>query len=237
MYALILAGGRGERLRPLTDGIPKPMVPVLGQPLLWHQVQWLKRGGVTHAVFLTGYRSEVVEQYFGNGDRAGIRTDYSVEASPLGRGGAIRLGFSRVPPSANPMVVVNGDTIITQPLRDLVAHHHRAKARNPNLLASMLVAPMISPYTLVHHDNQDRVTGFEPSAELPCWVNAGAYVFERGIEDLLPQLGDHETETFPGLAAAGRISACRTRKFWRGVDSIDDLRVVEEYLTSSEAAV
>ena len=88
MYALILAGGKGERLRPLTDSVPKPMVPVCDKPILLHQVEWLKQVGVTDVVFLVGYRWQIIQDFFGDGSEFGIQTHYSVEDSPLGRGGA-----------------------------------------------------------------------------------------------------------------------------------------------------
>ena len=90
MYALILAGGKGERLRPLTDTLPKPMVPVCGKPILWHQVQWLKEAGVTDVVFLAGSSWKAIRDYFGSGQAFGIRANYKVEDSPLVRAGAIR---------------------------------------------------------------------------------------------------------------------------------------------------
>ena len=79
MYALILAGGQGERLRPLTDNLPKPMVPVAGRPILAHQVAWLKTAGVTDVVFLAGYRWQAIQDYFGDGQAFGIRAHYSLE--------------------------------------------------------------------------------------------------------------------------------------------------------------
>ena len=97
MYALILAGGKGERLRPLTDTVPKPMVPVHGQPILWHQIEWLKTGGVTDVVFLAGYRWQVIKDFFGDGRNFGIRAHYSVEDTPLGRGGSDKAGFPTGP--------------------------------------------------------------------------------------------------------------------------------------------
>ena len=87
MYALILAGGKGERLRPLTDTLPKPMAPVCGKPILERQVEWLKEGGVNGVVFLAGYRWEAIRDHFGDGSGFGISVEYSVEDSPLGRGG------------------------------------------------------------------------------------------------------------------------------------------------------
>ena len=86
MYALILAGGKGERLRPLTDTVPKPMVPVNGEPILVHQMRWLRSAGVTDFVFLVGYLGHLLEEYFGDGTEFGIRAHYSREQSPLGRG-------------------------------------------------------------------------------------------------------------------------------------------------------
>ena len=93
MYALILSGGMGERLRPLTNDIPKPMAPVNGKPILWYQIEWLKLAGVTDVVFLAGYRWESIKEYFGDGADFGFNAHYSVEDSPLGRGGAIRNGL------------------------------------------------------------------------------------------------------------------------------------------------
>ena len=93
MFALVLAGGKGERLRPLTDTVPKPMAPVAGRPILEHQIQWLKEAGVENVVFLVGYRWESIRTHFGDGSRYGVGISYSVENSPLGRGGAIKQGF------------------------------------------------------------------------------------------------------------------------------------------------
>jgi len=231
MYALILAGGKGERLRPLTDTLPKPMVPVCGKPILWHQVQWLKRGGVTDVVFLVGYRWESVQEYFGDGSRFGIRTHYSVEDSPLGRGGAIRKGLSLVPMEAEWVVALNGDTITAEALSTLVSRYRERKALDPSHLATIMLVPMVSPYGLVDTNEQHQVVGFREKVEVPYWINAGIYVFDRRIEGELPQLGDHEDSTFPRLAGEGKIGALKSRAFWRGVDSFKDLREAEEYLS------
>ncbi|MYC31379.1 MAG: nucleotidyltransferase family protein, partial [Chloroflexi bacterium] len=114
MYALILAGGKGERLRPLTDSMPKPLAPLNGRPILWYQVEWLKRIGVTNVIFLVGYRWEMVRQYFGDGTNFGIKAIYSVETSPLGRGGALRVGMANVPEDEDTVIVLNGDIITSQ---------------------------------------------------------------------------------------------------------------------------
>ena len=90
MYALILAGGKGERLHPRTESVPKPMIRAAGRPILWHQVRWLRKAGVTDVIFLVGHLADVVTDYFGNGADSGIRAHYSREDTPLGRGGALK---------------------------------------------------------------------------------------------------------------------------------------------------
>ena len=233
MYALTIAGGQGERLRPLTDNLPKPMVPVAGKPILAHQVAWLKAAGVTDVVFLAGYRWQAIKDYFGDGQALGIRAHYSVEDAPLGRGGAIRKGISLVPETEQTMVVLNGDVITRQSLEAMLQRHRACKDADPGHLATIMITPMVSPYGLVDVDSLDRVVGFREKVQMPHWINAGVYVLERGILPELPEIGDHENDAFPRLAAAGRISAFKTTEFWRSVDSFKDLREAEEFLDSS----
>ncbi len=233
MYALILAGGQGERLRPLTDNLPKPMVPIAGKPILAHQVDWLKKGGVTDVVFLAGYRWQAIEDYFGDGQAFGIRVRYSLEDSPLGRGGAIRRGMSLVPETHQTTVALNGDVITQESLETLLVRHQACKDANPEHLATIMVTPMVSPYGLVDTDDSDRVVGFREKVQMPHWINAGVYVLERAILPELPEIGDHENDAFPRLAVAGRVSAFKTREFWRSVDSFKDLREAEEFLGPS----
>ena len=232
MYALILAGGKGERLRPLTDSLPKPMVPVCGKPILAHQVEWLKAGGVTDVVFLAGYRWESIKDYFGDGKNFGINAHYSIEDSPLGRGGAIKQGFPMVPETEETVAVMNGDTITSETLNNLTARHRERRSANRSHLATIMVVPMVSPFGLVDLDDAGTVTGFREKVEMEHWINAGIYLFERSIAAQLPDLGDHETETFPRLAEAGQLAALRSRCFWRGVDSFKDLQEAEGHLSN-----
>ena len=231
MYALILAGGKGERLRPLTDTLPKPMFPVCGKPILLHQVEWLKQAGVTDVVFLAGYLSEAIQDYFGDGAAFDIRAHYSLEDSPLGRGGAIRQGFTQVPLDEQAVMVLNGDVVTEEASAAILEHHGRIKEGNPDHMATIMVVPMVSPYGIVDIDDRDAVRGFREKVEIPYWINAGVYVLERRIAMELPELGDHETETFPRLAQAGQLAALKSRAFWRSVDSFKDLREAEEQLS------
>ena len=232
MYALILAGGQGERLRPLTDNLPKPMVPVGGKPILERQIEWLQSIGVSDVVFLAGYRWEAIKDHLGDGSAFGVRALYSVEDSPLGRGGAIRKGFSLVPKDSGPVAVLNGDVIRFEDPKGLLERHQEKVDENPSHMATIMVVPMVSPYGLVEMNQTGDVVDFQEKVEMPYWINAGVYILERNIASELPELGDHETSTFPQLAHSGRISAFESRAFWRSVDSFKDLREAEAGIAS-----
>ena len=236
MYALILAGGMGERLRPLTDSLPKPMAPVAGRPILERQIEWMKAGGVDSVVFLAGYRWESIQGHFGDGSQFGIKASYSIEDSPLGRGGAIKQGYPHAIEGEGPVVVTNGDIITRQPLKDLVDFHLASPARRNGPAVTLLAVPMVSPYGLVDMDDSGSVVGFREKVELPHWINGGVYVFDREVFAEFPDLGDHEVETFPRLAHEGRIAAFRTRSYWTSIDSFKDLREAEAFLTREAAA-
>ena len=237
MDAMILAGGKGERLRPLTDTMPKPMARVNGRPILERQVEWLKAGGVERVVFLGGYLWEAIRDHFGDGAGFGVSVEYSIEDSPLGRGGAIKRGGGLLSEGDGPVVVTNGDVITRQPLSEIVGFHlGGAGRRGDGAAVTLLAVPMVSPYGLVDLDADGGVSGFREKAELPHWINGGVYVLDRGALAEFPDLGDHEVETFPRLARAGRIAAFRSRAFWTSIDSFKDLREAEEFLTGEGAA-
>lgn len=225
MYGIILAGGKGERLRPFTEDRPKPMVEIMGIPILGYQLQWLQGQGVTNFVISCGYRHEVIQAYFGTGERLGVRIAYAVEREPLGRGGALRLAFSHVPPGEDVVIATNGDIITNLPLAPLL-DAHRARGA----LATIVLTPFVSPYGIVEIDAEERVTHFREKPELPYWINAGVYVLSPELRDRLPERGDHETTTFPELAQAGLLGAFQTRAYWRGVDTIKDVNEVASEL-------
>ena len=235
MYALILAGGKGERLRPLTDTVPKPMIDLGGRPILWHQVRWLCAAGVTDVVFLVGHLADAVADYFGDGSRFGFRAHYSREDAPLGRGGALRRGLAFLTETDEPVIAANGDVVTDASLSELITDYHTRRRQNPAHCATILTVPMTSPYGIVDTGANGLVKQFREKAALPYAINGGVYVLHPGIRDLLPEIGDHETTTFPALAAAGRMSAVSTDAFWRSVDSPKDLREAEERLSATAA--
>jgi NDP-sugar pyrophosphorylase family protein len=226
LQAIILAGGKGERLRPFTDDRPKPMVPILEKPILEYQVHWLAAQGVRRIVISCGYRHEVIERHFGAGDTLGVEIRYAVEDEPLGRGGGIKLAWNELAHSDAPVIATNGDIVTSFDLGAMLQAHRRAGA-----LASMLIVPFVSQYGIVDLDDGGRVTGFRSEPVLPYWVNGGVYVLEQAVHAMLPDRGDHEVSTFPELADQGKLLAFKSHTFWRAVDTVKDLTVVKDYLS------
>ncbi len=225
MHALIIAGGEGQRLRPLTDDRPKGMVPVAGKPILQHQMEWLRDNGVAHAVLACGYRHDVIEEYFGDGSRFGLRIDYSIEHTPLGRGGALKQAFQQVPSDVSFVIATNGDNINTQPLAPMVRQHMRTGA-----VATLLLTQLRSPYGIAQQRGK-QITGFREKPLLPHWLSAGVYVLNREFLEACPDVGDHEDHLFPKLAAEGKLYGFRSRTFWKAIDTVKDLQEAERELS------
>jgi len=225
MKAIILAGGKGERLRPHTDDRPKGMVEVLGVPILAYQVRWLQANGIDGILFSCGYHNEVIRDYFGDGSRFGLTVDYVVEEVPLGRGGGMKLAFSHLAPEDDPIVVTNGDVITNFPLRDMIAQH-----QDSGVMATIYLAPYFSPFGIVELDEDDYVSGFREKPELPYWINGGVYVLKRAIHEHLPDKGDHEVSTFPWLVQQKQLRAFCSRAYWQSVDTIKDVSVTSKDL-------
>lgn len=226
--ALVLAGGRGERLWPLTQDRPKPMVEVAGKPILERHLEWLRANGVKRAFLLTGHLSEVVERHFSEERVAGLETRCIAEASPLGRGGAYKNGCREAALAGETVIATNGDVLTDQPLAPLVAAHQQADA-----LATAMLTPMISPFGVVETEG-GLVTAFREKPRLPYWVNAGVYVLTAEAVARFPDVGDHETSAFPQLATEGRLAAFESRAYWLSIESQKDLRAAEERFANSK---
>lgn len=226
LQAIILAGGKGERLRPYTDDRPKPMVLILEKPILEYQVRWLASQGIRRIVISCGYLANVIQDYFGHGEKFGVTIRYAVEAEPLGRGGGIKFAWNELDPSDAPIIATNGDIVTSFDLAAMVDYH-----RQQDALVTDLVVPYVSQYGIVDITDEDRVIGFRSEPRLPYWVNAGVYVMEQSVRELLPDKGDHEQHTFPKMAEDGRLLVYKSEKFWRAVDTIKDLTVVKDHFT------
>ena len=226
--ALVLAGGRGERLWPLTQDRPKPMVEVAGKPILERHLEWLRANGIERAFLLTGHLSEVVERHFSRERVAGLETRCIAEASPLGRGGAYKNGYREAGLSGEAVIATNGDVLTDQPLAPLIEARERAGAS-----AAVMLTPMISPFGVVETEGE-LVAAFREKPSLPYWVNAGVYVLTAEAIVRFPDIGDHETSAFPQLAAERRLAAFESRAYWQSIESQKDLRAAEERLANGE---
>ncbi|MBB5939089.1 nucleotidyltransferase family protein [Streptomyces zagrosensis] len=206
--AILLVGGKGTRLRPLTVNTPKPMVPAAGVPFLTHQLARARAAGVEHVVLATSYLAEVFEPYFGDGSGLGLHLEYVTEQEPLGTGGAIRNVASRLRSGpGDPVLIFNGDILTGLDIAALVATHQRTGA-DVSLHLTRVDDPRA--YGLVPTDADGRVTAFLEKPQTPeeivtDQINAGAYVFNRSVIDAIPtgRPVSVERETFPGLLADG----------------------------------
>lgn len=227
--AIILAGGKGERLRPLTNDRPKVMVELDGKPILAWQIEWLKSFGITKFVLTVSYKHEVVQDYFGDGSKFGIEVDYSIEDTPLGRGGGIKKAFqSKLVADAEDVVVCNGDIITKLDLSKMIENHLSQKA-----LVSLLLVPYISRWGVVKLDENDHIIGFEEKPKLPYWINGGIYLFNKNVEPMLPEKGDHEKETFPKIPKE-KFIGFKDEGFWRAVDVVKDKSEAEAFLETGK---
>lgn len=225
--ALVLAGGKGERLRPLTNDRPKPMVEVADAPILVHHLTWLRDNGIERAIVLTGYLHEVIHEHFATHAIPGLTVECVAEESPLGRGGAFKNGFLQAGITDDVVVATNGDVITDQPLADMMALH-----LSSGVLVTLLLTQMMSPYGIVDVDSDGQVKGFVEKPPLPYWINAGVYLVDRQVFEMFPDVGDHEMTTFPELASAGRVAGLQSRAFWSSVESLKDVRAVSDRLAA-----
>ncbi|WP_405937031.1 NDP-sugar synthase [Streptomyces sp. NBC_00726] len=206
--AILLVGGKGTRLRPLTVHTPKPMVPAAGVPFLTHQLARARAAGVEHIVLATSYLAEVFEPYFGDGSSLGLHIEYVTEREPLGTGGAIRNVAHRLASGPDePVLIFNGDILTGLDIRALVTSHADSGA-DVSLHLTRVEDPRA--FGLVPTDDTGRVTAFLEKPQTPeeivtDQINAGAYIFRRSVIDTIPagRPVSVERETFPGLLAEG----------------------------------
>ncbi len=229
MRAIVLAGGQGLRLRPITEDKPKALVEVNGRPISEYQIEWLVKGGVDAVTFACGYRWERLKEHFGASFN-GIPVAYSVEDEPLGTGGAVKKALA-AHPSEDLCLVTNGDIITDLPLGRMIDAHKAAG----EISASMLVVPYRSHFGVVKIDKLKVVRGFEEKPAFPdVWINGGVYLLnaKRALK-YLPDKGDIERETFPNLVTRGELFSYPYYGEWSFVDSMKDLMELEETIKSS----
>jgi mannose-1-phosphate guanylyltransferase len=202
MHALILAGGKGTRLRPLTIYTPKPIVPFLNRPFLLYQIEILQRAGIEDITLSLSYQPDKIEQILGDGSDYGVNLRFITEPSPMGTGGAYKFAASDIRETT---VVLNGDILTDLDISKVVEFHQAKKA-----VATIVLAPVDNPaaYGLVETDAEGKVLRFrekpkaEELAELNVnTINAGIYILEPEVLDLIPEGVNHSFEynVFPDL--------------------------------------
>jgi mannose-1-phosphate guanylyltransferase len=205
LEAILLVGGQGTRLRPLTIGTPKPLLPTAGVPFLAHQIALAAASGVRRIVLATAYRAEMFAEVFGDGSGYGVQIAYVHEDEPLGTGGGIRnAAGSLLSGPQDPVVVLNGDVLSGHDLSAQIDLHRKSDAA---VTLHLVEVPDPARFGCVPTDFDGRVTAFLEKTPSPVTsqVNAGCYVFTRRYIDEMPagRVLSVERETFPGLIQAG----------------------------------
>ena len=223
MEAIILAGGKAERLGPAADGRPKPLVELGGRPLAAYQVASLAQAGVDRVlVSCAAGQGSLFQEELGD---LGPEIVPVEEPEPLGRGGGLRLAAEQL--QGDEAFALNGDELVDLDFSELLARQHEIP-----VAATIAVAPLESPFGVVELGEGDLVTRFEEAPRLPHWVSCGIYVLGREAIGRLPERGDHERTTFPELAAEGKLAAFRHEGLWLTVNTPKDLRRAEEAIAA-----
>jgi NDP-sugar pyrophosphorylase family protein len=222
MEAIVLAGGKAERLGDAAGGVPKSLVPVAGRPLVAWQIGRLAQAGV----------GRVIVSCFGGDEQAfhdrlgdlGVELVCAGEPERLGRGGGIRYAAAQRE-EAGDVLAMNGDELVDVDFDALLARH-----RSTGAAATVTVAQPPSQFGQVDLTDDDVVTGFHEVARVPYWVNCGIYVLSEEALERFPEKGDHESTAFPELAAEGKLRAFRHTGLWLTVNTPKELRRADEHL-------
>ncbi|HYX77488.1 MAG TPA: nucleotidyltransferase family protein [Gaiellaceae bacterium] len=222
MEAIILAGGKAERLGDAASGLPKPLVPVGGRPLVAWQVGLLARARVERVILScnAGAGAQFLSALNGIGPELAI----AEEPERLGRGGGIRFAAAERRENGD-VFALNGDELLDVDFAALLAQH-----RSTGAAATITVAQPKSPFGVVELDGE-RVSGFAEGGTIECWVSCGVYVLGQEALARFPERGDHESTAFPELVAEGKLGAFRHQGLWLTVNTPKDLRRAEEYLS------
>jgi mannose-1-phosphate guanylyltransferase len=201
--AILLVGGKGSRLMPLTTNTPKPMLEVAGVPFTEHQIRKAAQAGISEIVLATSYKAELFEPYFGNGEKFGIRIKYAVENNALGTGGGIRNAAKFLDP-CDQVVIFNGDVLSAHDLRAQLKFH---EDNNADVTLYLTEVADARAYGCVEISPDNRVKSFLEKMENPIsnLINAGCYIFKSNVIEQIPsdQVVSIERESFPALLSAG----------------------------------
>ena len=217
MKAIILAGGRGKRLRPITDYVPKPLIPIKNIPIIEWQIKYLKKFGVSEVIICSGYKTEMIENYLNN-KKLGVKITFSIEKKPLGTGGAIKKAGKKIKEKS--FIVMNGDIISNIDIKKLL--------KKENSIASIQLKTKFG----ILQTNEDKITKFDEKKEISdLWMNAGIYHLNKEIIKELPVAGDIEKTVFPKFAKKEKLFTIKFRNSeWYSIDSFKDMEDSSEVI-------
>ncbi|MFH0887118.1 MAG: NDP-sugar synthase [bacterium] len=238
MKAVIIAGGWGTRLRPLTYNVPKPIVPVVNRPFVIHQIELLKKHGIKDIILNLHYFSDQIREIFGDGSKYGVKIYYSIEKDPLGTAGAVKNAEQYFGKSDEIMVVFNGDVLTDLNLTELIEYHKKNKA---DITLTLTEVEDPTRYGLVITDENGRVEKF---LEKPSWeqvsvktINAGTYVLTPSVFADVPKEKPYsfERELFPNMLKKGKkVFGFNSKYYWLDIGSPSKYMAAHKAILSEE---
>ncbi len=226
MKGVILAGGFGKRLKPITDNRPKPMIEIIGKPIIEWQIKLLHKNNIKEIIICVGYLKEQIINHIASGNKFNVKVAYVVEEEPLGTGGALKNTQSLLKDEKNGFFMINGDILTNIKFNEL------AHKNDSNTIA---VVPFRSPYGIVDFNDQLTVTGFKEKPNIiDKWINAGVYFFNQDIFNYLPDKGNIETTALPVMANEQKLKAKKfENSFWKSIDSHKDIEESSKELSKT----
>jgi NDP-sugar pyrophosphorylase family protein len=224
MQAIILSGGLGTRLRPFTEVIPKPLLPIGEKAVLEIQIEHLKNNGFDHIFLATNYKSEYIENFFGNGSKYGVKLSISKEEKPLGTAGPVKLLQNQL--NNEPFLVMNGDILTLLPYRKLYEF-----ACSKETLLTIATKDIYTPFQFGNiHTEGDFVTGIEEKPNIKTTILAGIYIFKPEILDLIPDntMYGMDKLIIDMLERRLPISHYPIQEYWLDIGQVGDYEKAQE---------
>ena len=181
MKAVILAGGLGTRLRPYTKSLPKPMLPLGGKPILEYEIEWVRKNGIKEIVLCVSYLRNKIEDYFGDGEKFGVKIEYAISKKPLATAGQLKTAEKFIDDT---FVCLYGDSIYNFSLRNMIKHHKKSKA---NVTMSLFDYRFNLKYGVIGTKKSGQVTAWNEKPEFSAKINIGCYVMEPEVLKLIPK--------------------------------------------------
>ena len=224
--AIILAGGKGERLRPLTDEIPKPLLPIKGKPIIEHAIDNFKKYGIKNIILSLGYRAEKIRHYFGDGKKFGANISYCIEKEPLGTGGAIKEASKNI---SETFAAINGDNLADYDWNELEKTHRK---NNAKITLAIYPVEDVTQYGIARLAGE-KITEFvekPKKEEAPSNLNnAGGYIIEPEALSMLPEgKSSIEKDCFEKLAKKGVLFCCIHKGQWFPTDTLEKYKTAEK---------